>query len=79
MQTALPVLLALTFPGSSTPIGRTASGLGGVMHEKNRWSVLVPLVAMFVPAVLNLLVVGPATTGIMRERKHQGERLPWHV
>ena len=73
MQTALPVVLALTYPGSKTSLG-TPSGLGGTFAEGNRWSVLLPLATMFITSLANLAFIGPATTNIMKERKHQGIR-----
>ena len=72
LQTALPVVLALTYPGLKTPLG-TASGLNGTLAEVNRWSVLVPLLTIFTTSLANLLVIGPATTKIMQERKQQGK------
>ena len=72
MQTALPIVLALTVPGERTPLGGTPSGLGGFLTEKNRVSVLVPILTIFATSLANLLFIGPATTRIMRERKHQG-------
>lgn len=74
MQTALPVVLALTYPGVSTPVG-SASSFSGVFAEPNRWSVLAPMVTMFATGLINMVVVGPATTKIMKERKHQGESM----
>ena len=71
MQTALPVVLALTYPGSRNPLG-PASSLSGTFAESNRWSVLAPLATMFVSGLVNLVYVGPATTKIMRDRKVQG-------
>ncbi|PQE12941.1 mitochondrial outer membrane protein [Rutstroemia sp. NJR-2017a WRK4] len=73
LQTALPAVLAITYPGSKTLMG-TASGLSGAFAETNRWSVLVPLATMFVTGLANLAVLGPATTKIMKERKHQETR-----
>jgi len=64
MQTALPVVLALTFPGD----GFTSSGIAGVLETP---SVLYPIAATFVSALANLAVVGPATTKCMDERKVQ--------
>lgn len=74
LQTALPVVLALTYPGekSSLTSNSTPSGLGGFLAEKNRTSILIPLMTIFASSLANLFVVGPATTRIMRERKHQG-------
>jgi hypothetical protein len=71
MQAALPAVLALTYPGSRSPLG-TASSISGVLAESNRYSVLVPLATMFVTGLANLAYIGPATTRIMRERKVQG-------
>lgn len=76
LQTALPVIVALTYPGSPMTLGSssTPSGLSGVLAEKNRVNTLIPLVTIIATSAANLLVVGPATTKIMRERKHQGVR-----
>ena len=43
-----------------------------MLADKNRTHVLAPLLLAFATSVANLAVVGPATTKIMRERKHQG-------
>ena len=71
MQSALPVLLALTYPGSGHPFGARA-GLAGVLARGNRWSVLAPLVGAWLCAVVNWGVVGPVTTGVMEKRRVQG-------
>lgn len=80
LQTALPAILAVTYPGARSPLG-TASGLQGTFAEVNRWSVLAPLATMFVAGLANLLVIGPTTTKIMAERKQQGMSysLLWNV
>jgi hypothetical protein len=80
LQTALPAILAVTYPGARSPRG-TASGLQGTFAEVNRWSVLAPLATMFVAGLANLLVIGPTTTKIMAERKQQGMSysLLWNV
>ena len=72
MQTALPVVLALTYPGERNVTGVGASSLSGVLHESNRYSVLAPILVMLGTGLANLAFVGPATTKIMKERKHQG-------
>ena len=87
MQTALPVALALTFPGSTIPaqlssttsttswgVSHTAGGFAGVFELSNRWTVLMPLATIFVTSLVNLIYVGPTTTKVMRERKHQETR-----
>lgn len=70
IQTALPVILALTYPGTK-PLG--ASGLSGAFADVNRWSVAVPILTTLVAGLANLIFIGPATTNIMKERKHQGK------
>lgn len=37
------------------------------------WDALIPIGVMFGTNLLNLLYLGPATTKVMKERKHQGE------
>lgn len=71
LQSALPVVLALTYPASRTSLG-TVGGLNGVFADVNQWTVLVPLTTMFVTSVANLIFIGPATTNVMRDRKVQG-------
>jgi len=72
MQTALPIVLALTYPGERTVTGVGASSLTGVLQDSNRYSVLAPIIVMFGTSLANLVAVGPATTKIMKDRKHQG-------
>ncbi|EGY15032.1 uncharacterized protein VDAG_06522 [Verticillium dahliae VdLs.17] len=71
LQTALPAILALTYPGSSNPLG-VASGLGGLLDESNFRGTLLPIATIFVTAAVNLLVVLPATQKIMAARYAQG-------
>lgn len=73
LQSALPVVLALTYPASRTSLG-TVGGLNGVFADVNQWTVLVPLTTMFVTSVANLIFIGPATTNVMRDRKVQETR-----
>ncbi|KAL3423671.1 mitochondrial outer membrane protein [Phlyctema vagabunda] len=72
IQTVLPAVVALTCPGSLLT-GKPA-GISGTIAEGNTWSVLVPVATIFVTSLVNMAVVGPATTSIMRERKHQETR-----
>lgn len=74
MQTALPVVLALTFPGERTAIGRVQSSISGVLEPSSRLHVLTPLAIMFLTGLANMVYIGPKTTQIMRERKHQETR-----
>ena len=71
MQTALPVVLALTYPASSTSLA--PAGIAGVLDSSNKWSVLVPIASILASGLANLAVVGPATTKCMEQRKLQGE------
>lgn len=73
MQTALPAVMALTFPGASTALGRGTASISGVFAPENRWSVLLPLGTILLSGLANAAYIGPQTTSIMRERKHQGE------
>ncbi|KAK4043207.1 hypothetical protein C8A01DRAFT_13266 [Parachaetomium inaequale] len=73
LQTALPAVLALTYPASKNPFGSPA-GLAGVLNRANRWTVLAPLAGAFLCAVGNLAVVGPRTTRVMEERRGQEQK-----
>lgn len=70
MQTALPVVLALTYPADKLAIG-SHSGIAGVLAPSNLWTVLAPIALMFLTGLANLALVGPATTKCMRDRKSQ--------
>lgn len=74
MQTALPVIMALTFPAERTAIGMSAAGVKGVFEEAHKWNVLTPLALIFTSSLINLIAVGPATTQVMLKRKHQETR-----
>ncbi|KAM0500299.1 hypothetical protein ACHAPB_005642 [Verticillium nonalfalfae] len=73
LQTALPAILALTYPGSSNPLG-VASGLGGLLDEANFRGTLLPIATMFVTGAVNLLVVLPATQKIIAARYAQEKK-----
>jgi hypothetical protein len=72
LQTALPIILALTYPGSSTPLG-PASGLAGVLDDANRRDTLLPLALALATGAANLLVLLPLTKQIMADRRAQGK------
>ena len=78
IQTALPVALALSWPGQRIVEAADAiavhknAGLLGLLEKENTWSALLPIAVMFGTALVNLTVFGPSTTKVMRERKHQG-------
>ncbi|KAI9862781.1 MAG: hypothetical protein M1813_004277 [Trichoglossum hirsutum] len=73
LQTALPVFMALTYPGTRTTAGLQKSGMLGVLAQENRFGVLLPLLTIFTTSLANLTLVDPATKRILRERKHQGK------
>ncbi|ATY66885.1 hypothetical protein A9K55_000560 [Cordyceps militaris] len=70
LQTALPAILALTFPGST--LLAAPNGFSTLLHESNRWGSLVPIATMFVSGVLNMVVLLPASRAVMKQRQGQG-------
>lgn len=75
-QTALPIALALTWPGErvAAVAGREVTqnaGFWGIFSENSLLTAGVPVAIMFATSAANLLVFGPATTKVMKERKHQ--------
>jgi len=80
LQTACPVILALTFPPRTTPVVANAhatpsdSGLAALLLPGNRYGALLPLGTILVTSVLNLAWIGPATSTCKREMKHQETR-----
>ncbi|KAK7418847.1 hypothetical protein QQX98_003709 [Neonectria punicea] len=72
IQTALPVVLALTFPGNSL-IG-LSSGIPGLLSDFARWHSLLPIAAMFLTGLVNLTILLPATTDTMKVRRGQAKR-----
>ncbi|KAK0801721.1 hypothetical protein LTR91_013590 [Friedmanniomyces endolithicus] len=85
LQTLLPLVLALTWPGDSNTtaalglrgsgaVARQNAGYSGLLAKANFWDALVPIAMMFGTSLLNLAVLGPATTRVMRRRKHQETR-----
>lgn len=72
LQTALPAILALTFPGST--LLAAPNGFSTLLHESNRWGSLVPIATMFVSGVLNMVVLLPASRAVMKQRQGQAKR-----
>ncbi|KAI5309652.1 hypothetical protein KEM55_002737 [Ascosphaera atra] len=68
MQAALPVVVALTYPGVRTIVDSIAPGIAGVLDERNRCSTLIPLATVFVTAVTNLVCFMPKAAKIKAER-----------
>jgi hypothetical protein len=71
IQTAAPVVLALTHPDNGGLIN-----LSGVLEPANKWVALVPIATMLVTGFLNLAVLLPATGKIMERRRAQGANCP---
>jgi len=77
IQTALPLAMMLTFPGETVlqlggeRVGSN-SGITGLFKVEHRWTVLVPLMTMFISSAINTVFLGPATTKTMKKRHHQG-------
>ena len=65
------MLVALTYPATKGLVGST-SGIQGVLATDNRWKVLVPVATAFLSGLGNMAVIGPVTTSILVQRKHQG-------
>ncbi|KAI0844981.1 hypothetical protein F5Y00DRAFT_247607 [Daldinia vernicosa] len=70
IQSAAPVLLALTYPGRKNLLG-VPSGLVGVFHPTNRWGVLVPLGTVLVTGLVNLVYLLPETNKVTALRREQ--------
>lgn len=70
LQTVLPGVLALTFPGN-TLIG-LANGPAGLVSEFARWHSLLPISVMAITGAINLTVLLPMTVEVMKKRRGQG-------
>ena len=73
LQTALPVLVAITYPGSKTGLASGPSSLYGLVAHENRATTLLPIATMFAVGLANLLIIGPATARVKAQRNHQGK------
>ncbi|CEJ55952.1 hypothetical protein PMG11_02180 [Penicillium brasilianum] len=69
MQTALPVVVALT-----ASKGGQALGLSGLAAPEKRYNTLLPLATVAITGLINMFVLRPLTVKTMRERKHQETR-----
>ncbi|KAL1990604.1 hypothetical protein VTN49DRAFT_6443 [Thermomyces lanuginosus] len=67
LQSALPVVLALTFPGRPSSPG----SLSGVLLEENRFTVLLPISLTLVSGLTNLLYLTPLVQETMKQRWRQ--------
>ncbi|OAX83858.1 hypothetical protein ACJ72_01788 [Emergomyces africanus] len=71
LQAALPLVVAITYPGEKTFIGRGPSSLSGVFAEGQRTTTLLPLLTMFLAGLTNRFVLGPMTAKIIRQKQLQ--------
>ncbi|KAL4781500.1 hypothetical protein BJX76DRAFT_15334 [Aspergillus varians] len=69
LQTALPVVVALTASRGEQPLG-----ISGLLEPENHFKVLLPLATAFVTGLVNFAVLRKLTVDTMRERKHQETR-----
>ncbi|KAI8721124.1 DUF4149 domain-containing protein [Fusarium sp. LHS14.1] len=72
LQTILPGILALTFPGNSL-IG-LSNGPRGLVTEFARWHSLLPIGIMALTGAVNLTIFLPLTTETMKQRRGQVKR-----
>ncbi|KAI1878082.1 uncharacterized protein JN550_000264 [Neoarthrinium moseri] len=70
MQTILPAVMALTYPGSRI----TAAGIQGVLDEANRWDVLAPIATIFVTGLVNWAYCLSATNAVTDKRRAQEKK-----
>jgi hypothetical protein len=52
--------------------GGETLGLSGLIAPENRMNTLLPLATVAVTGLVNMFVLRPITTNVMRQRKHQG-------
>ncbi|KAN0068908.1 protein of unknown function (DUF4149) domain containing protein [Elaphomyces granulatus] len=71
LQTTLPVVSVLTFPGRTTASDVGPSSIIGLVADENRLSTLLPLITVFVAGLTNLLFLSPLTAKTIQERKRQ--------
>ncbi|KAI1822318.1 hypothetical protein F4861DRAFT_541094 [Xylaria intraflava] len=69
IQTAAPVVLALTYPGGG--LAALPQSVSGVLDPANRWGVLAPLSLVFLTGLANLIYFLPKTNEVMALRRQQ--------
>ncbi|KAH8673633.1 hypothetical protein BX600DRAFT_211012 [Xylariales sp. PMI_506] len=70
IQTILPAVLVLTYPGNRI----FSPGLHGVLDEENRWSVLLPIATVFASGLANWVYLLPAANEISAKRRAQEKK-----
>ncbi|RYP25399.1 hypothetical protein DL767_008421 [Monosporascus sp. MG133] len=78
IQTVVPVVLAVTYPGNRTLLGALEGGsafadrgLAGALAAANRWTVLAPLATVCVTGLINWAYLLPETNKITARRSLQ--------
>ncbi|GES62789.1 hypothetical protein P170DRAFT_439435 [Aspergillus terreus] len=69
LQSALPILVALTASKNAKPIG-----VPGLLDAENCCKTLLPLAVTAVAGLINMFVLRPLTVNTMMERSHQETR-----
>ncbi|KAL4952579.1 hypothetical protein BDW69DRAFT_19756 [Aspergillus filifer] len=69
LQTALPVVVALTASRSGQTLG-----VSGLLEPEHKFKVLLPLATAFVTGLINFGFLRKMTVETMRQRKHQETR-----
>ncbi|CAI6092084.1 hypothetical protein V2G26_013616 [Clonostachys chloroleuca] len=72
LQTAIPVVLALSFPGN-TLLG-ISTGVSGLLHESHRLGSLLPITTAFLSGFVNFVVLLPTVNKVMKQRQGQAKR-----
>ncbi|KAL1959865.1 hypothetical protein VTO42DRAFT_1010 [Malbranchea cinnamomea] len=71
LQTVLPAVVALTYPGERRFLAPGPSSISGLLAEGHRMTTLLPILTVFISGLTNMLFVRPATARLMQKRKHQ--------
>ncbi|RYO82414.1 hypothetical protein DL764_009614 [Monosporascus ibericus] len=75
IQTVMPVVLAVTYPGNRTLLGAFADrGLAGALGAANRWTVLAPLATACVTGLVNWVYLLPETNKVVVRRSLQEKK-----
>ncbi|RYP92667.1 hypothetical protein DL770_001180 [Monosporascus sp. CRB-9-2] len=81
IQTVMPVVLAVTYPGKRTLLGALEGssafvdrGVAGVLVAANRWTVLAPLATACVTGLINWAYLLPETNRVVARRSLQEKK-----
>ena len=71
MQVGIPAFMALTFPGNT--LTGLSDSIYGLLDPSVRLDSLVPIATIFVAGLVNLVVLLPMVSQVMKDRMGQGE------